>query len=87
MAQFFASGRAVDVVLVFMLIEAVMLIGWRQQSVVSVALTILPGAMMLLGLRAALTGMAWPWVALALSASLPFHLADMRRRGFFKSAG
>jgi hypothetical protein len=36
--------------------------------------------MMLLALRAALTGLAWPWIALALAASFPAHLADLARR-------
>jgi len=41
---------------------------------------LLPGALMLLALRAAVTGLAWPWIALALAASFPPHLADLARR-------
>jgi hypothetical protein len=81
MAWLFASGHAADVVLAFIAIEIPWLIYARRQSSTSVLLMILPGAMMVLAVRAAITGMAWPWVALALTASLPLHLADVRRRG------
>lgn len=51
--------------------------GWRGGDA---ALRLLPGALMLLALRAALTGAGWPWIALALAASFPAHLADIARR-------
>jgi hypothetical protein len=51
--------------------------GWRPDAA---ALRLLPGALLLLALRAALTGQAWPWIALALAASFPAHLADLARR-------
>ena len=76
----FGRGHAVDLILAIMLVEWVVLTrerGWRGGDA---ALRLLPGAMMLLALRAALTGMAWPWVALALAASFPVHLADLARR-------
>ena len=62
-----------------MLVEGFVLarIGWRLSDA---AVRLLPGALMLLALRAALTGMAWPWIALALMASFPAHLADLVRR-------
>ena len=81
MAWLFASGHAVDIVLMVMLGEAVWLLtrgGWRS---LDVALCIMPGALMLLGLRATLTGMGWQWTALFLALSFPVHLADLRRRG------
>ena len=40
-------------------------------------LRLLPGALMILALRAALTGAGWPWIALALACSFPAHLADL----------
>ena len=45
------------------------------------ACRLVPGALMMVALRGALTGAAWPWIALPLAASFPFHLADLRRRG------
>jgi hypothetical protein len=81
MAALFASGRAVDIVLLFIALEIPWLVLIRRQPLLSVLLMVLPGTMMVLGVRAAITGMAWPWVAAALTASLPLHLADVRRRG------
>lgn len=81
MAEFFASGHAVDFVLVVLAVEALWLVGRRRRPS-SVAMALLPAVLILLGLRAALTGAAWPWVAVPLAAALPFHLADLRRRGW-----
>lgn len=76
----FASGHAVDIVLAVLLVEAVALIA-RGRNAVKVMLALLPGAMMLIATRAALTGAGWQAVALALAASFPLHLLDLRRRG------
>ena len=79
-AAFFASGHAADVVLAVLAIETVLLLraGRRLEDVV---LLLLPAALMMLGLRAALVGASWPWIALPLAASFPVHLADLLRRG------
>ncbi|WP_242138624.1 MULTISPECIES: hypothetical protein [unclassified Sphingomonas] len=63
-----------------MLAEGIALVRWRGWSAGDAALRLLPGAIMLLALRAALLGLAWPWIALALAASFPVHLADLGRR-------
>jgi len=76
----FASGHAVDIVLAVMLIEMIVLIA-RRGKAATIILAFLPGALILLAVRAALTGAGWQWVALALAASFPAHLADLRRRG------
>lgn len=80
MTGLFASGHAVDIVLAVMLAEAAFLIV-RGRDAATVGLAFLPGALILLAVRAALTGAGWPWVALALAASFPAHLADLHRRG------
>ena len=81
MTALFASGHAVDVVLAVMLVEMALLIGRGRRPAATVALAFAPGVLILLALRAALTGAGWPWVAAALAASFPAHLADLRRRG------
>ena len=75
----FASGHAVDLVLCVILAEAVILVrrGWSGLDTV---LLLLPGALILLALRAALVEAEWWWVALPLLASLPVHLADVANR-------
>ncbi len=75
----FASGHAADLILGVLLIEAVWLRrrGWRWSEVAGL---LGPAALIVLGLRAALTGAAWWWIALPLALSLPLHLLDLRTR-------
>jgi hypothetical protein len=80
LAAFFASGHAADLVLAVLAVEAVILLRGGRPAI-DVALLLLPGACMMLGLRAALVGASWPWIALPLAASFPVHLADLVRRG------
>ena len=80
LAGFFRSGHAVDFVLGVVVLEFVVLSVRRRGPVLNRVLALAPGACLLLALRAALTGAGWPWVALALAASFPFHLADLFRR-------
>ena len=82
MAAFFATGHPVDIVLGVMMLEALYLIRARRQPAWPVMLAIMPGALILLALRATIAGAEWWWVALALAASFPFHLADLRQRGW-----
>ena len=79
MDWWFASGHAADLVLAVVAIELVWLIrrGWQP---VDALLRLGPGALMLVALRAALTGSPWWWIALPLALSFPIHLADLRRR-------
>ncbi|QYU69011.1 hypothetical protein J4558_02375 [Leptolyngbya sp. 15MV] len=79
MEALFESGRAADIVLAVLLLEALWLVrkGW---SVADVVAMLAPAALIVLGLRAALTGAAWYWVAIPLALSLPAHLADLARR-------
>ena len=79
MGQFFASGRAVDVVLVVLVVEALWL-RLRGQKWSDIIPALLPAIFMMLGLRAALTGMAWPFVSIPLALAFPVHLYDMHRR-------
>lgn len=75
----FVSGHAADLVLGVLLIEAVWLRrrGWRWGEIVGL---LGPAALIVLGLRAALTGAVWWWIALPLALSLPLHLLDLRTR-------
>jgi hypothetical protein len=82
--DFFASGHAVDLVLLVMALEVGWLL-WRRRAgqagrVTDLLLAFAPGVCLLLALRAALVGADWTWVALAVTASFPFHLLDLGRR-------
>lgn len=80
MAEFFSSGHAVDVVLAVLLVEALIL-KMRGNLWVDVVALLLPAILMMVALRAALTGMDWTFIALPLAASFPVHLYDLYRRG------
>lgn len=79
-AQLFASGHAADIVLVVLLIEGAWLRLARGWGWAMIAGLLGPAALIVLGLRAALTGADWWWIALPLAASLPLHLIDLRAR-------
>ncbi len=82
---FFAQGTAVDLILGVMVLEFGWLIRQRgSQAWLDILLALGPGALILLALRAALTGAGLPWIGLALAASFPVHLADLHRRGMFR---
>ena len=76
----FASGHVVDLVLAVLAAEFVWLV-IRGNRAMDVALGLGAAVLMMLALRAALTGAAWPWIALPLVLSFPLHLADLKRRG------
>lgn len=80
MTWLFAGGHAVDIVLAVMAAEAAWLVKARSWPAADALLRLLPGALILAALRAALTGMGWPWVALPLALSFPAHLVDISRK-------
>jgi hypothetical protein len=80
MEWLFASGHAADLILGVLGIEALWLRLGKGWGWGAIAALLGPGALMMLGLRAALTGAAWWWIALPLAASLPLHLFDLRAR-------
>jgi hypothetical protein len=80
MAWLFASGHAADLILGVLLIEAAWLREARGWSWGAILGLLGPAALIVLGLRAALVGADWWWIALPLAASLPLHLIDLRAR-------
>jgi hypothetical protein len=80
MTWLFASGHAVDIVLVVIAIELCWLVARAQWRVIDAVLCLAPGVLMLLALRAALIGLDWRWIALLLLLSFPINLADLARR-------
>ena len=61
-------------------VELVWLVRRRSWRATDTLLRLGPGALMLVALRAALTGNDWRWIALPLILSFPVHLADLARR-------
>ena len=85
MNDLFASGRAADLVIAVLTIEAIVLT-WRHAHSGAgpppkvFAPMIGAGILLVLALRCALTGAPWPWIALLLSAGGVVHLFDLRQR-------
>jgi DNA-binding transcriptional LysR family regulator len=85
MSDFILSGHVVDLVLAVLAAEVLLLAAWRRHGaprgrIVTLIAAALPGAFLMLALRAALAGAGWVWIALWLAASFPAHLVDLRRR-------
>ncbi len=79
MEEFFSSGRAVDVVLAVLAFEMLWL-KWRGNAWSGILAALVPAVLMMIALRAGLTGLSWPYVALPLAASFPVHVYDLYRR-------
>jgi hypothetical protein len=84
-ADFIHSGRVADLVLLCLVIEAALLGAWRWRTGGglawgTIATLVVPGMMLALALRSALTEAWWGWVAMWLGAALVAHLADLHRR-------
>ena len=85
LAQFFLSGRAVDLAIAITVMEGVVLAFYHRVTGRGVApkqyvLNVMSGLCLMLALRLALTGSAWLWVALSLSMSGVIHAVDMASR-------
>ena len=82
MAELFESGRIIDLILLFILVECVLLWAWRRPELLLPELlpNILSGAALMLAVRLALVGARWEWIALSLLAALCAHLCDLGLR-------
>lgn len=79
------SGRIVDIMIFFIVLEIVFVEVVRRRHGRGVAtlpllINVGAGGSLMLALRAALVGSGWPWVATFLVSSLAFHVADVRIR-------
>jgi hypothetical protein len=85
MAELFANGRFVDLILMLVAIEAVFLVlYWRSTRRGIAPMDLLPnllaGAFLLLALRLALGGAGWALCCASLAAAGLAHLVDVARR-------
>ena len=80
MRTLFASPHLIDWVLLFTAVEAIILAAAGKQRIRIVAMLLLPGVCLMLGIRTVLAGAAWPWLPVALAGALVAHLADLRTR-------
>ena len=79
------SGRIVDVMLLFIVIEVAMILLIRRLTgggigAVPLLVNIGAGGSLMLALRADLTGAEWTWIAVFLVSALVFHVSDLAIR-------
>jgi hypothetical protein len=87
-AALLVSPHVIDAILGFTLVEAVVLWVWLRRRmpggargvILPIGLLLLPGVCLMTAIRAALSGMAWPWVPAALAGALVAHLLDLWAR-------
>lgn len=82
MAEFFSSGRIVDLILGLAFLESMVLaVHFRKSGrgipLVELAGNMAAGGCLLLALRAALTGAWWGWIAMLLTGALLAHALDL----------
>jgi hypothetical protein len=90
LADWFTSGRIVDLILLLIVLEWLALVLLRRAGRPApdgVLPYLASGAALLLALRAALAGAEWHWIALALLAAFITHLADLYQRWPRRRAG
>ncbi|MFD2184423.1 hypothetical protein [Rhodoplanes azumiensis] len=85
MAELFASGRMIDLILALVVVEAVALavlhrITGRLPPLSRLLPNLAAGAFLLVAVRAALVGADWIWIAACLVAALMAHIADILTR-------
>lgn len=82
MAELFHTGRIIDLILLFILVECLLLAVLRHKALgISELLpNILSGAALMLAVRCALVDANWTWIAASLLAALFAHLSDLALR-------
>ncbi|KPF92554.1 hypothetical protein NML43_01085 [Rhodopseudomonas palustris] len=85
MSELFARGVLVDVVLAFLVVEAVAIVGywlWRKRGIAPADFLpgLCSGALMLLALRMVIAGTSWVLPSVCLMVAGLAHLVDVRRR-------
>jgi hypothetical protein len=85
MAELVASGRLIDLIIGFTVLEILAL--WLYHRVTGRGLApagmlpnLMAGLFLMLAVRAATTQAAWPWIVLPLMGSGLAHVLDLRRR-------
>ena len=85
MAELFASGRIIDLILALVVLEAMLVAMVRQRTGRGIAFvdfiaSLAPGVALLMAIRAQAGNHAWTSVAFWLVVALAMHVADLARR-------
>jgi hypothetical protein len=77
---FFESGLVIKIAIGLIMLEMIGVLWLRRKAGLIVALGLIPGLCLMLALLIALQEGDWRIIAFWISASLPFHLIDLRLR-------
>ena len=80
MSSIFTSPHLIDAIILLTLLEGVVVVRWSGLALAATLRLLAPGLCLLLALRAALAGAAWPYVPAALAAAGVAHLLDLLGR-------
>lgn len=85
MADLFATGRIIDLIIALVVLEALALLGLRRlarrpSDVLALLPTLASGLLLLLALRAAIADLEWQLIGAPLALALVAHLVDLRVR-------
>ncbi|WP_295389084.1 hypothetical protein [uncultured Thiodictyon sp.] len=85
MAEFFASGHSIELVLFLIVLEAIVLmVLWRMRrcplSPAATLMILAPGTCLLLASLAVINGAGWVWISSLFLVALAIHLVDLRQR-------
>ncbi len=76
--HFIESGVVIEIAIGLILLEMIAVLWLRRGAGFAVLLGLIPGLCLMLALLTALKGGDWRVIALWITASLPFHLLDLR---------
>lgn len=77
---FFESGLVIKIAIALIMLEMVAVLWLRRKVGVAVLFGLIPGLCLMFALLTALQDGDWRVIAFWISASLPFHLIDLRLR-------
>lgn len=78
--HFIESGLVIEIAIGLILLEMIAVLWLRRKAGFAVLLGLIPGLCLMLALLTALKGGDWRVTTLWVTASLPFHLIDLRLR-------
>jgi hypothetical protein len=78
--RFFESGLVIEIAIALIMLEMIGVLWLRRKAGLIVVLGLIPGLCLMIALLAALHNGDWRIIAFWITASLPFHLIDLRFR-------
>ena len=74
------SGHAIESAIGLIMLEILFVVALRRTRAITIMLGLVPGLCLMLALLTAVQDGDWRMIAFWMTASLPFHLIDLRNR-------